>query len=251
MGENTEDDLATRRFAAEREDLRLNYELKREELTIRREELTRNDRGRYSATTTAIVAAVCSLLSASLVAFIGGSFTVQARVEQNRGEIGTQAAKATAELDAIKQKGETDIKLQRERFEAETRQKEQERQFQLILKVTENRSQQDAAKNLLFFVDVGFLPDPNGRIRNKASKQEAPVVKSEALEVKQYEIERQSTEILRAFVFPNAQLNMENRLKLESYLASKGIPVDVSSFMRLERFSKERREAIRALGLSE
>jgi len=60
-----------------------------------------------------------------------------------------------------------------------------------------------------------------------------------------------STEILRSFVFPNKQLNPENRRKLEAFMASKQIRTDVSSFMRLERFAADRAEAVTALKLKE
>jgi len=58
-----------------------------------------------------------------------------------------------------------------------------------------------------------------------------------------------NTEVLRAFVFPGKKLDAANRVKLEEYLKSKAIDVDVSSFMRLERFAAQRADAVRALGL--
>jgi hypothetical protein len=54
---------------------------------------------------------------------------------------------------------------------------------------------------------------------------------------------------LRDFVFPGGTLNVENRRKLEAFIQSKGLTVDVSSFMRLQRFAAERAEAVTALKL--
>ncbi len=59
-----------------------------------------------------------------------------------------------------------------------------------------------------------------------------------------------NTEVLRAFVFPDKKLNSANRERLEAHLKSRGIvDVDVSSFMRLQRYAAQRAEAVRALGL--
>lgn len=58
-----------------------------------------------------------------------------------------------------------------------------------------------------------------------------------------------STTKLREFVFPGGQLNSANRARLEQFLRGRNLTVDVSSFMRLERFAADRAEAVRALGL--
>lgn len=57
------------------------------------------------------------------------------------------------------------------------------------------------------------------------------------------------TEVLRNFVFPGGQLNVDNRLALETFLRRKNLAVDVTSFMRLEMFAKERLEAVKELEL--
>jgi N-acetylmuramoyl-L-alanine amidase len=54
------------------------------------------------------------------------------------------------------------------------RQRDQE--FQVVLKATENRRPEDAARNLLFFVDIGYLPDPTGAVRRKATAGEVPLI---------------------------------------------------------------------------
>ena len=49
-------------------------------------------------------------------------------------------------------------------------------EFQIIVSASENRTQEDAAKNLLFFVEIGALRDKNGKIREYALKGEAPII---------------------------------------------------------------------------
>lgn len=58
-----------------------------------------------------------------------------------------------------------------------------------------------------------------------------------------------ATTVLRNFVFPEGQLNAANRAALERFIRSKNLTVDVTSFMRLERFAAERAEAVQTLKL--
>jgi len=58
-----------------------------------------------------------------------------------------------------------------------------------------------------------------------------------------------NTALLRDFVFPGGQLNDTNRAKLQEFIRSKGLTVDVTSFMRLERFADDRAEAVKTLKL--
>jgi hypothetical protein len=53
-----------------------------------------------------------------------------------------------------------------------------------------------------------------------------------------------NTALLRDFVFPGGQRNNGNLARLEQFIASKNLRVDVSSFMRLGRFATERAEAV-------
>ena len=59
-----------------------------------------------------------------------------------------------------------------------------------------------------------------------------------------------STAILRRYVFPNGILNSENRQKLEEFIQSKNIKTSATEFMRLERYAKERAEAVSTLQLT-
>lgn len=58
-----------------------------------------------------------------------------------------------------------------------------------------------------------------------------------------------NTALLRSFVFPGGKLNAANRASLERFIRSKNLTVDVSSFMRLERFAADRAEAVKSLNL--
>jgi len=58
-----------------------------------------------------------------------------------------------------------------------------------------------------------------------------------------------NTALLRGFVFPGGKVSAANRASLESFIRSKNLTVDVTSFMRLERFAAERAEAVKALKL--
>src|SRR5262245_9141334 len=54
-------------------------------------------------------------------------------------------------------------------------QTEREReQFQILLRATQGVQPEEAAKNLKFFVDIGYLQDPTGQIRKFAEKGQAP-----------------------------------------------------------------------------
>jgi N-acetylmuramoyl-L-alanine amidase len=66
--------------------------------------------------------------------------------------------------------------IERDKAVREDQLKSREQQFQIVLKATENRTPEEAAKNLLFFVDIGYLPDSAGRIREKAKAGNVPVI---------------------------------------------------------------------------
>lgn len=58
-----------------------------------------------------------------------------------------------------------------------------------------------------------------------------------------------NTALLRSFVFPGGNLDRARRQQLERFIRSKNLTVDVTSFMRLERFAAERAEAVKALNI--
>jgi N-acetylmuramoyl-L-alanine amidase len=54
-------------------------------------------------------------------------------------------------------------------------------EFQIIKTASENLTQEEAAKNLLFFVDIGILRDETGKIREYANAGKAPIIASELI----------------------------------------------------------------------
>jgi hypothetical protein len=91
--------------------------------------------------------------------------------------------------------------------------------------------------------------EPQGNPGDPASGQPPTVSNSETIVGKFTVKSDDSTARLRDFVFPGGTLNADNRRKLEDFIRSKGLTVDVSSFMRLQRFAAERAEAVSVLKL--
>ncbi|HYH82805.1 MAG TPA: hypothetical protein VEX86_23630 [Longimicrobium sp.] len=123
-------------------DIRLReLKLKEDELAHRREMDARSSRFQLSPWTTALIA----LLTTGITASVGGIWSQRADAARGQREIALR---------------------------------EREQQFQIVLKATENRTPEDAAKNLLFFVDIGYLPDADSAIRRKAAAGQVPVITS-------------------------------------------------------------------------
>src|SRR3982751_3435023 len=113
-------------------DLAIRYgelDLREQELDHRRKIEERSWRTQVSPSTTAIIAGMLSLITGGITASASGCWTRQ--IEQDR---------AARELQL----------------------KTREQQFQIILAATTNRTPEEAAKNLLFFVDIGYLTDSAG-----------------------------------------------------------------------------------------
>jgi hypothetical protein len=137
--------LEERRFEVEIERQREEAELKKAELAHKKEMEERSNSLHFTPATTAIIAGILSLVTGGLTASVGGFWSLRAQQEKN-----------IAELEL----------------------KDKERQFQIVIKATENRTPDEAAKNLLFFVDIGYLSDSDGKIRRKAQAGETPVISS-------------------------------------------------------------------------
>jgi N-acetylmuramoyl-L-alanine amidase len=115
--------------------------LKEDELAHRREMDARSSRFQLSPWTTALIA----LLTTGATASVSGLWS----------QFGDSA------------KAERDLAL-----------REREQQFQIVMKATENRTPAEAINNLLFFVDIGYLADSAGKIRQKAAAGCYPVFTS-------------------------------------------------------------------------
>jgi hypothetical protein len=97
-----------------------------------------------SAGALTVIGALIALASASVTALIGGYWELEA-----------ERSKAKAQLD---------IELAQE-------------QFKILLRATEGvNDPQVAAKNLKFFVEIGYLTDPTGQILKYANRGEAPAI---------------------------------------------------------------------------
>jgi N-acetylmuramoyl-L-alanine amidase len=120
-------------------------ELKNRELQHRIETERAAARHNVSPTFTAVVAGLLSVTATVLTALAGGCSTRS---------------------------------LEREKSQRELELRSRDQQFQVILKATEDRTPEDAAKNLLFFVDIGYLPDSAGQIRKLAQAGSVPVLTS-------------------------------------------------------------------------
>jgi hypothetical protein len=156
-------------------------ELKNKELELKQQELERSRHSSISVTMTAIIAGLLSLITAGITSYLGGIWSLKAQKEKNDGE-----------LILLREKSQREVQSQNERNKSEVAIKEQERQFQILLKATENRTPQEAAKNLLFFVDIGYLPDPSNKIREKAKAGEVPTITS-LIETESIKTRRQTT----------------------------------------------------------
>lgn len=77
--------------------------------------------------------------------------------------------------------------VEKEKFNREIALRTRDQQFQIILKATENQNPRDAARNLLFFVDIGYLADSAGRIRALARTGNVPVLLSDGRPVNDVE----------------------------------------------------------------
>jgi N-acetylmuramoyl-L-alanine amidase len=146
------DELELRKLALEEKRFEFDCESKRRELALREEELARqreadarSRRFQFTPTATAIIAGILSLTTGGVTAFLAGFWSLKTQQDKNQAELAL---------------------------------KEKERQFQIVIRATENRTPEEAAENLLFFVDIKYLPDADGSIRKKAEAKAAPVITS-------------------------------------------------------------------------
>lgn len=161
--------LDERRFLAEEENRRSELRLRERELEIRREESQRSGRSQFSGVATAVIAGAMSLVAAGVTSYLSGFWSLKA-----------QKAQDDREFKVLEYKTQSDVRSQEQQRQAEVALKERERQFDIVLKATEDRTPEEAARNLVFFVEIGFLPDPDGKIRAKAAAGDVPTITSSA-----------------------------------------------------------------------
>lgn len=94
-----------------------------------------------------------------LVAIVTGLVTVVTVFLTGRANRGLEREKFVANSQLEQQKFETSSKLERQKFESS-----------LILQAISTGKQKAAQKNLEFLVSAGFLPDPEGKIKELAKR---------------------------------------------------------------------------------
>jgi uncharacterized protein YgiM (DUF1202 family) len=53
-------------------------------------------------------------------------------------------------------------------------------EFDIVVRATEGQAKEEAIQNLLFFVDIGFLSDPDGKIADNAKEGIVPRISASA-----------------------------------------------------------------------
>jgi hypothetical protein len=112
--------------------------------------------GRLSTGAVAVIGALIALVSAAVTGAIAGLFGVQTEQVITDREFTLEERRVDAELERLRR----------------------EQQFQVLLRATEDVPEEVAAKNLEFFVDIGYLEDPTGQIKAYARRGEAPQIAS-------------------------------------------------------------------------
>ena len=125
--------------------LRLELQLKEKELELKLKEFEEQDKKKDSWWRNANPLVVAII--AALIGFLGNSFVTYLQ-------------------------GWNNLVLEREKLSSSLQIENEERQTSLILKAIETGDQETAAKNLVFFINVGFLQDPEGKILAFASNLE-------------------------------------------------------------------------------
>jgi S1-C subfamily serine protease len=128
---------------------------RRADRELRRQEIESN-KGRgltFTAAQATVAAAVIALLSAVAGGIIQGVATRDVEAGKNQALIAVEKLKAEGSIDLEKQKQDAAERLDRAKFETT-----------LILKATEAVRREDQIRNLKFFLNAGFIKDPDGKI---------------------------------------------------------------------------------------
>ncbi len=137
-------------------------------------ELERRQAGRYSGGAVTIIGAVIAVVSAVLTTTIGGYFGLRSSADNNVTQMRIKEKEVDGQLKIKTQEVEGQIAVQNLIATAERDRLEIEQKFEIIVQATKGLSPEVASENLLFFVDAGILPDPEGKIRGLAEQGRAP-----------------------------------------------------------------------------
>lgn len=108
---------------------------------------------RFTSAQAAVAGAVLALLSAVIGGLIQGWVTRDVEAGKSQALISVEDLKARANIELERQKQEAAERLDRAKFETT-----------LILKATEAAKREDQVRNLKFFLNAGFIRDPDGKI---------------------------------------------------------------------------------------
>jgi S1-C subfamily serine protease len=118
----------------------------------------RADRGggiKFTPGQATVAAATLAVVSAIIGALIQGLVTRDVAADNNKALINVEQLKAEGNIALEKQKQDSAERLDRAKFETT-----------LILKAVEAPKREDQIKNLKFFLNAGFIKDPDGKIAN-------------------------------------------------------------------------------------
>ena len=141
-------ELEEKWIIAEIESKKRELDLKEKELEDKRLHSKRERRILWTLLLTAIIGGLLAFASVGLTTYSKGYWPLSSQKGKNEAEA------------ALKQK----------EHEAMIILKRDEQQFQIIIKSTENQSPEEAIHNLKYFLDIGVLLDPDGKIKKKAEE---------------------------------------------------------------------------------
>lgn len=114
---------------------------------------------------------------------------------------------AQSNLELKEAEMEQALKLQQSVAKLELERQSQQQQFEIILQATKGIKRDIAADNLLFFVQAGVLPDPNGMIKEMAERGNAPEI-GEVARVNNLSISSVGLGVIKRFLTPNLSRTM-------------------------------------------
>jgi hypothetical protein len=147
--------LGDRQAAFDRRYRLLELKERRGDRDLKRQELEISKGRGFSFTSgqATVAAAVIALLSAILGGVFQGSVTRDVESGKNQALLSVEKLKADASIALEKQKQDAAERLDCAKFETT-----------LILKATEAANRDDQIRNLKFFLNAGFIHDPDGKI---------------------------------------------------------------------------------------
>jgi hypothetical protein len=155
-GKRAEEQAHLRQATFDRRYRLLELRERREDRALKRQELQINQgRGiKFTSAQATVAAAALALFSAAIGGWIQSAATRDVEAAKNQALLAVEELKAKSSIELEKQKQSAAEHLDRAKFETT-----------LILRATEAARREDQVRNLKFFLDAGFIADPNGKIQ--------------------------------------------------------------------------------------